>query len=328
MKNDFKNFLFLLLLLSAPRLGQAQNGLIESAQDGAQKVTTRVQNKVEDFALSYLLTQRCAFYDGDRVFVNPACSRAAASLVNTLDCEGPTYSLCFVNDLRNLLKSDETADYLRGIVQGINEAFRTQGTFSLWRHTFFHYGQNRHEALRHLAVLFQDRNPAIVLKKLRQLDGKSFSVPKYAKLYSYTVGLIDANARQSRYLQLLPIRDWIEEPNDFFHFYVPAYLAVRIWSENTGDRAMAFFVPTVFNCLYEYRYLPSNLKNPIGGFIHGDPETLSIQRDSHILRECYLGYAGSRWAVDSPRTIMGHEDFFKEFSAGPEKFFRRLRDEE
>lgn len=158
-----------------------------------------------------------------------------------LDSDGPAV---FIGEVRSLLQDPQVRTYLTELRRAIGSATR-ENPVSLWEFTLARAGSER-EATRWIATLLQDFTPEI-------LQGQGFirMVEDDQRGHAVLLDTLKAVAAGVRSGALQPYpQGWRFGTGQFYHYYVPRYLAQRLVDEGV-PRNLAFLAVGTFNLEYE-----------------------------------------------------------------------------
>jgi len=218
------------------------------------------------------------------------CQNVARKLIEVIDCrinEEMTGMTCFHEELLELMEKSEVHTYL-------SELGKMDEKENLWKMTLDHTHGDEKMALKWIAVLLQDashsRSHLTAIKDL--IEPQAFQVLQEALYRVHPGGMTGERLYPS--VQIPPFL------RAFYHFYVPAYLTLKLKDHFDGD--WPGFMTFLFNNNYEYIDMKKS-----GGIINGRkmlkyyfigyrPKTIEPTRYFENLSDIYLGLMGSLWS--------------------------------
>ena len=239
----------------------------------------------------------------------PQIPFAVFRMFRELDFEG---SAVFARDVRLLTRKPEVQKYLRDLTHFLADP---EKQLNLWNFTLEHTHGDQAEAIRWLAVLFQDLDPGPT-GQLALVDS-----PPTQELLTLANLMLSLNHGRVTFY-----------PTDFgwhdhllYHFYVPAYAAIRL--RKAGYAADQSFVPPfVMNSEYERIYLETSddgkpgvdsMREVLSGTLTAQAgpkknfNSLRVQSRfvKQSIRDIYLGYRGALLGSGSTAKPMNYSRF-------------------
>lgn len=297
--------------------------------------------------LETLLQYHCAYLSGGNPWNWGACASATHEAVPLLDLENlslPSDSspglrlhvTAFSHSLEPVFAAASTGSWLQDLIAKTDAAYRFDEPASLWTST--RGNSPRAERLRLLGVVFQSVTPVtgenlhFHLLRLRQI----------AQVYSYSGHYLERSRQILRNISLYqqltdqwrrtkieaslnpafslypPFAAARDLDPTLHHFYVPAHLAGLLLKAGENPK-MAFFVPFLFNTLYEMRKIDRKLG--LGNWPYSYPSRLpggkAVASVEINLRKIYTGYAGASFGAGMESRIMGYQEFRERFVTDP-----------
>lgn len=206
---------------------------------------------------SWSCTERSDFsLGGGRKF--HSCSQAAKNMYRALDCNFPRIT-CFDEDSQELMNSPQTNAYLTSL----NEVLKNPPiNFNLWIWTLAHPAikNSPNEALRYLAVLFQDNTVGFGPSTLDKGSPNG-------RLHDEVLQRLTSVLKR---IELYPPGISAKENIGLYHFYVVSYLSYRMARAGYQKHEE---LPYLLNARYE-----------------------ELASNQGSLTDIYLGYAGVAFA--------------------------------
>ena len=286
--------------------------------------------------LSFLLTEKCKLYGASSFGQSRTyqCMTAANTFlemfdmgtidIKITDTEVKTYYIAFSKDLQALLKDFEVQWYLHDLAADLKSAYENEGkVFSLWDYTLKR-AKTSEKALHWIAVLFQDTS------RLDDYTEEFQRAPFLSYLFSKNKSLISAQRDQLD--QITTILDYVATgkadqihlypsgldknlSGGFYHFYTIAW-AARLMANDGVSEEMAYFIPMLFNSIYEFReytYSGWPIKDPKRPYIvHTDMLDPSIKEEvspEWSIRDLYTGYVGALWGANHLKNAQNYQGF-------------------
>lgn len=310
-----KNFcltFFIAFLLGQGARASAWRGHPEESLSTQLVEFLRQDQRVQDGLLKLLIEQRCTTYlsvgfldDRDQHVKHKDCQWMGRNLLRLLDSRLFTFRhplshkdvrlpAVFVTDLVQLAKDPRARYFVKTFLQKSDMAANGLGDLDPYGLALEVTG-NQDEALRFMAVLFQDTSPAKThVEWLRQNTGADESefVNELGQAMDRWAAIESGHFRlQSRFLRFPSELAAFNQGqhNRAYHFYVPAYLSRLLLAKSPiRSPRTAFLGPFLMNYLYECLHEG----NPI---VRGIEEPQHFDADS--AGDVAMGYEGSGWAT-------------------------------
>lgn len=241
----------------------------------------------------------------------------------------------FATDLKSFIQNPEIWNGLREW----NDKLAARENILLWPAMLAISGDDKKEAVRRMAALFQDVTPLKTHTGFLKSHGGDFA-QRGALLETLCQGFPKHSG-----VQLYPLeRDGLEDCRNMHHFYVTAYLTLLAAEEGLSPR-LAAGVSALMNFKYEFyqEFGPEELVQTWKDALWPPSWSgLRLLRDSALalfaeplpfvptaekiptLRDMYLGVAGAFWAVGLEAEVPDFDVFTREFSENPRNYLNRL----
>lgn len=292
----------------------------------------RSQQILQDASLQALLFARCDHYFGEQDWnlfykekVTAECLSTVGDFLRILSPQLVRFShplshrmmsepVAFPTELMELTQDPKVGNFLRaweGQLELASLGLRRLDTFSL----AVKYAGSEAEALRWMAVLFQDISPARA-----QIQWLKAKIKNPSQIMMAQVGLLGQvidrmiglnsgtyhiQAQFSFYPEQVARAARGAYGPVIYHYYVPAYLARRL-QQAGHPRAMAMGVPFLFNYLYK---AIEESPNPLDRFV-SEPRVLRQGVD-----DSYLGYLGASYGISDEGALLTSAEFQREMTS-------------
>lgn len=227
------------------------------------------------------------------------------------------FGCVLADELKNIIRNQEVIEYLVEVTKFVEEAKNnTSNTYNLWEWTLSRTSGERQKAIQWLAILFSDNTKdeytleSNCLKKLKEINSGHLILQHYAKamnaVYKHNI---------PKNIQLYP-KAYNVENLGLYHFYVNAYMTSKFVQEGY-DQKSSTLLPFFVNTLYE-KY--SKTRDPLSMFVSPVPDLdpNNTYSDYYSLRDIYLGYAGSLFALGKDNEIQSFDEFSREYLDSPQ----------
>lgn len=323
-------------------------------------------------SVKFMLGRRCEHY-GASVGQKRECKAIAAELMDALNLRGVTIpkdpqdpdapnfaGAAFPMETIEILKEAAIQEYIHSLSKLARE--HSGDPINLWDWTLAHAGGDEIEALRRVAILFQDIDAFTYTKFLTAIydDGRYNGLIDEIREIGFA---LKSDAKVV--FKALPQQasaDKIQQSKALYHFYVIAYLAYKLQAAHPRS-AMAKAAPFILNTTYEYfrhRLIPGldRVPDPMSKkdraaikffdipltmlqFVRPtDPKSISLGRNPtnpglysnadaeyrDVLEDSYMGYAGAIFGaslIGNSRSYgLEYDEFAKAFAANPKEFIQ------
>ncbi len=235
------------------------------------------------------------------------------------------------------------SDFFKSLDTEFSESYRFQKSHSLWDVVFERNDHDWAKTLQFMAVIFQD------IAAKGNVDGSPtlfFPIYRMTKIKDlWLEGSRKEHLGQTIEAYVNLVGEWTrlkvrEKKNDAYqfypnilnrddlspmihHFYVPAYLSLRL-AQVQKNRTMAFFLPFLFNTVYEFKKMDEKLGD--GRWPYRYPKAFDqgerYQKVEMNVRKIYTAYVGALYGLGLEKGALSYTDFSRRFSRNPEGFMK------